>query len=130
MNTQLLTVIVLVFFGLAVLLLAGMYSLRRRRAERQAWSPPADRGLRRISQERIASPVSEVIEDMVRARMASDPDLKGITLDFGTSDDGGLEIWLGDECYQGVDALPNSRLKGHIAAAVAEYNRDLESGEG
>lgn len=124
MDIQWLVLIVLVIFGVALLILAAVFSARRRRLERRAWSSPVRRDLRLISHERMAAPVSEAIEDMVKARMAADPDLKGLDLDFATSDDGGLEIWLGDERYETIESLPESRLKAYIAEAVDEYNRE------
>lgn len=124
MDIQWLVLIVLVIFGVALLILVAVFSARRRRLERRAWSSPVRRDLRLISHERMAAPVSEAIEDMVKARMAADPDLKGLDLDFATSDDGGLEIWLGDERYETIESLPESRLKAYIAEAVDEYNRE------
>jgi hypothetical protein len=129
MPAQWVALIVLVIFGLALILLAATYSTRRRRIERQAWSPPAEGSLELTRQERMASPLSEVIEDMVNARMARDPDLKRIALDFATSADGGLEIWVDDERYESVDQLPASRLKTYIAQAVEQYNREHEGAE-
>lgn len=72
--------------------------------------------------ELIASPVSEAIEDMVRERLLSDPELKKLEVDFGTSTDGSLEIWIGEDCYTEVSSIPNGKIRKMIQDAVRTYN--------
>jgi hypothetical protein len=124
-------IILLVLFlvGLGLLTIAVVYSTRKREIEEKAWSPPPDRGIRMPGEERMASPVSEEIEAIVRARMRQDPALKYGDLDFGTAEDGGLEIWLDGERHEGVDDLPDSRLKALISQAVEQYNLEQSGGE-
>ncbi|MEE9514090.1 MAG: hypothetical protein V3V46_08425, partial [Anaerolineales bacterium] len=43
--------------------------------------------------EEQASPISEQVEEMVRKRLAEYPDLTEQVVDFGTAEDGSLEIW-------------------------------------
>jgi len=61
--------------------------------------------------ERLAAPFAEQMEDMVRARLQSDPELAGIEIDFGTAPDGSLEIWVDGECYTDISQLPDERLR-------------------
>ncbi len=72
--------------------------------------------------ERMASPISEAIEDMVRERLAADPTLQGVIVDFGSTDDGGLEIWVDDERFTSVNDIRHDRIKTIIEEAVNAYN--------
>jgi hypothetical protein len=54
--------------------------------------------------ERIASPISEVIEGMVQQRMAGDPS------------------WIDTERYTNVDDIRDSKIRALIQEAVAAYN--------
>lgn len=125
MSTELVILLVLVLVGLGLLAIAVIYSTRKREIEQEAWSPFPDRGIRMADEERMASPISEEIEDIVRVRMRQDPALKSVDLDFGTAADGTLEIWLDGERYGGVDDLPDPRIRDLIRDAVTEYNREV-----
>ena len=70
----------------------------------------------------MASLISETIEDLVRERMQKDPTLQGQKIDFGTSSDGTLEIWIDDERYLDVAAIPNEKIRAIIQEAVKAYN--------
>lgn len=123
-------VIVVGIFFLVVFFVALVLGLimQRRRAVRDAsdGSAPGWVGSMRESPasvgERIASPISEVIEEMVQQRMAGDPSLQGLKIDFGTSADGALEIWIDAERYSNVDDIRDSRIRTLIQEAVAAYN--------
>lgn len=72
--------------------------------------------------EKIAAPFAEQIEDVLRARVASDPALKSFDIDFGTAEDGSLEIWVNGEKYAGVANLPHEDLKAALLQVVKEWN--------
>lgn len=72
--------------------------------------------------EKLASPFAEQIEDVLRAKAASDPYLESFDLDFGTAADGSLEIWVNGEKYEGVANLPDEQLKQMLLHAVKEWN--------
>ena len=72
--------------------------------------------------EKLAAPFAEQIEDMLRAKIESDPYLKSFDIDFGTAADGGLEIWVNGEKYDGVANLPDEHLKQALLQAVKEWN--------
>jgi hypothetical protein len=122
-----LVVAIFLFFIFFVALVLGLYIQRRR-----AVISKTDEGIPRAAttesspinteDERLAAPISEVIEDMVRERMAADPALDAFKLDFGTSADGSLEIWIDDERYGDVDAIRDERIKTIIKDAVLAYN--------
>jgi hypothetical protein len=71
----------------------------------------------------MASTIAEQIEELVRGRLDADPTLSNLTIDFGSSDDGMLEIWIEDQCYTDVNAIPDERIRGLIQEAVSAYNR-------
>ena len=73
--------------------------------------------------ERLASPVSEQIEEAAQRKLAGYPDLAGKRLDFGTAGDGSLEIWFDDVRYGSVDQIPDARVREAVAEAVASYNQ-------
>ncbi|MGD8634645.1 MAG: hypothetical protein PVF85_13810 [Anaerolineales bacterium] len=70
-----------------------------------------------------ATPIAEVIEELVRQKTADMPGLAALDVDFGTAPDGGLEIWINDERYTRVDDLPDEALQKVIREAVEEYNQ-------
>lgn len=72
--------------------------------------------------EEQASPSSEQIEGMVRKRLAEYPDLAKQVVDFGTAEDGSLEIWIADKRYTSVDDIPDERVRDAISEAVKEFN--------
>jgi len=73
--------------------------------------------------ERRASLVSEQIEELVRSRMAQQPELASRRIDFATGADGGLEIWLDDVCYRSVSEIPDPKIREVVTEAVASFNR-------
>ena len=72
--------------------------------------------------EKLAAPFAEQIEDVLRAKVESDPYLKSFNIDFGTAPDGGLEIWVNGEKYEGVATLPDEQLKKTFLQVVKEWN--------
>jgi hypothetical protein len=72
--------------------------------------------------EQLAAPFAEQIEDVLRAKLKSNPALKNFEIDFGTGKDGSLEIWVNGEKYGSVDVLPDEELKKAFRAAVKEWN--------
>jgi hypothetical protein len=72
--------------------------------------------------ERQASMISEQIEEMVKMDLAQYPDLSDVSLDFGTGEDGGLEIWIDGERYSEVSTIPDDRIRRSIEKAVNSFN--------
>ena len=72
--------------------------------------------------EKLAAPFAEQIEDVLRARVENDPYLKSFDIDFGTAPDGGLEIWMNGEKYNGVASLPDEKMKQVLLQAVKDWN--------
>ena len=70
--------------------------------------------------ERIASPFAEQIEDILRAKLKSDPFNK-FDIDLGTAKDGSLEIWVNGKAYGSVGELPDEGLKVAFRDAVKEW---------
>ena len=108
-------------------LIFGLVMQRRKGASDTSASSTADwvssiSGPSTEGGERMASLISETIEDLVRERMQKDPTLQGQKIDFGTSSDGTLEIWIDDERYLDVAAIPNEKIRAIIQEAVKAYN--------
>ena len=72
--------------------------------------------------ERQASMISEQIEEMVKMDLAQYPDLSDVSIDFGTGEDGGLEIWIDGERYSEVSSIPDDRIRRSIEKAVNSFN--------
>src|SRR5512139_1593802 len=49
--------------------------------------------------EKIAPAFTEQIEDILQARLRADPTLTRYQVDFGTTPDGGLEIWIDGKSF-------------------------------
>lgn len=72
--------------------------------------------------EKVAAPFAEQIEDILRAKAENDPYLKSFDIDFGTSSDGGLEIWVNGTKYDGVASVPDEKLKETLLQVVKDWN--------
>jgi hypothetical protein len=70
--------------------------------------------------ERLAAPFAEQIEDILRAKLDSDPFNK-FEIDFGTGKDGSLEIWVDGKMYVSVDQIPDKGLKQAFHEAVKKW---------
>lgn len=73
--------------------------------------------------EHLAAPFAEQIEDILRAKLGSEPAFKDVQIDFGTSPDGALEIWVNGEKFESLDKLPDEKLKQMFRLAVKEWNQ-------
>jgi hypothetical protein len=71
--------------------------------------------------EKLAAPFAEQIEDILRAKLESDPFNK-FNIDLGTAKDGSLDIWVNGKKYASVDELPDEGLKRAFQDAVAKWN--------
>ena len=72
--------------------------------------------------EKIAAPFAEQIEDILRAKLNSDPFNK-FDIDLGTGADGSLEFWVNGTKYESVKALPDEKLKKAFSEAVRKWNQ-------
>jgi hypothetical protein len=79
--------------------------------------------VRSEAEEFVASSVGEEIEELVRQNLTAHPDLADTNIDFGTAADGSLQIWLGDQCYQAIEEIPDGRVQEAIKQAVTDFNR-------
>jgi hypothetical protein len=73
--------------------------------------------------ERLASPFAEQIEDILRAKLDSDPFNK-FEIDFGSAKDGSLEIWVNGKMYASVDEIPDAGLKQAFHEAVKKWESE------
>lgn len=71
--------------------------------------------------EKIAAPFAEQIEDILRAKLSSDPFNK-FDIDLGTADDGSLEFWVNGTKYESVKELPDEKLKKAFHEAVKKWS--------
>ncbi|MBN1872688.1 MAG: hypothetical protein JXA33_00525 [Anaerolineae bacterium] len=71
--------------------------------------------------EKLAAPFAEQIEDILRARLRSDPTLASLDVDLGSTSEGNLEIWVNGECYTDINQLPNPRLREAFRQAVEQW---------
>ena len=71
--------------------------------------------------EKLAAPFAEQIEDILRAKLESDPFNK-FNIDLGTAKDGSLDIWVNGKKYARVDELPDEGLKRAFQDAVNKWN--------
>ena len=73
--------------------------------------------------EKIAAPFSEQIEDIFKAKVAADPNLKHYKVDLGTAGDGTLELWIDEKKYTKLDDLPEEGLKKAFRDSVTQWNK-------
>ena len=73
--------------------------------------------------EGLAAAFVEQIEDIVHARLAEDPALAGIDVDFKTAPSGELEVWVNDKSYTDVKDIPDERLREVVRQAIASWEQ-------
>jgi hypothetical protein len=73
--------------------------------------------------EKLASPFTEQIEDIFRAKIEADPNLNHYQVDLGSAPDGTLEIWVNDKKYTDVNDLPDEGLKKAFRESVAKWEK-------
>ncbi len=114
--------------GIVILLVIWAVVVRRRSAEIEAGEVPLE-SLSAVSAAKYeagelpAALVSEQIEEMVKQRLASYPDLAEVKLDFATGSDESLVIWVDDQSYTDIDQIPDERIRAAITEAVETFNR-------
>ena len=120
-------VLIIAFVLLLVLIVWG--ALARRRAEASVdkrRTIGAIKDARLDEGERLASPISEQIEEMVRRRLAAQGDELADGIDFGTGADGSLEIWVEGRCYSTPDEIRDNKVRQAVQDAVEEFNRQAD----
>lgn len=120
--------LIIVLAGVGLLLVLAGLLVSWRRSSVQAGGGQRRGSSRRAGSatqagERQAAAVSEAIEDLVNQKLAQIPGLATTEVDFGTSPDGSLEIWIGDERYGSVEEIRDQRIRQAFAEAVASFNR-------
>jgi hypothetical protein len=114
--------------GIVILVVIWAIVVRRRTAEIEAGEVLPE-SLSAVSEAKFeadelpASLVSEQIEEMVKQRLASYPDLADVKLDFATGPDESLVIWVNDQSYINIDRIPDDRMRAAISEAVETFNR-------
>ncbi len=120
--------IVGLFIGIILLLVIWAIVVRRRTKEIEEVELPPE-SLNAVSEAKIepneqaASLVSEQIEEMVKQRLASYPDLADVKLDFATAPDESLVVWVNDQSYSDIDQIPDDRIRSDISEAVETFNQ-------
>jgi hypothetical protein len=124
----------LIIGGLLIIIvvLLVVWALRSRAKTREIEQQEAETMATRMSDvsdarylagEREASLISEQIEEMVKKQLDQFPDLAETKIDFGTAADGSLEIWVEDQKYTDVNAIPDQRIQKAVSDAVNRFNQ-------
>ena len=120
-----LTIVLIIAFVLLLVLIVW-WALARRRAEASVDKRRTIDDIKdaRIEEgERLASPISEQIEEMARRTLAAQGDELADGIDFATGADGSLEIWVEGRCYSSPDEIRDSKVRKAVQEAVEEFNR-------
>ena len=122
---SLLTIVLVIGFVLILILIVWGALARRRAAASvdKRRTVDAVKDARIEEGERLAAPISEQIEEMVRRILAAQGDELADDIDFGTGEDGSLEIWVEERCYSSPDEITDSKVRLAVQQAVEEFNR-------
>jgi hypothetical protein len=122
---QLLVIVLLIAGGVLVasLVLRALPHQRDQMVKPPQWLGRLSTRDAQAGEEEQATIIGEQIEDLVRKRLNAEPSLDGVSVDFGTAPDGGLQIWVDGDLYTEVDQIPDAKIRAAIAEAVAEFNR-------
>jgi len=126
--SDLIGLLVALLIGFIVLLVIWAIVVRRRTAEIEEGEVSPE-SLDAVSEAKIepgeqrASLVSEQIEEMVKLKLASYPDLADVKLDFATGPDESLVVWVNDKSYADINQIPDDRIRSAISEAVESFNQ-------
>ena len=67
------------------------------------------------------------IDSILQARINGTP-LQNAGISLRESPEGGVQVWVGMEKFQGVDAVPDEEIKAAIKAAIAEWENKFTPG--
>jgi hypothetical protein len=73
--------------------------------------------------EKIAAPFAEQIEDILSARIKTDPGLASVKVDLGTAPDGSLQIWVDEVCYTEITKIPNEKLRQALQESIRAWEK-------
>jgi hypothetical protein len=84
----------------------------------------------KISERELESSlVSEQIEERVKEILAEHGIVHERSVDFGTSSDGSLEMWIDEKVYTDVSQIPDKTIRNAVTQAVEEFNRPVDEPE-
>jgi hypothetical protein len=124
-NQVILAILIAIIGGIALLLVLWVRMVRGRAVQDEV-NPASLEALsdaRIEDDEFVATPIGEQIEEMVRERLKSYPDLENVSMDFGSGVDGSLQVWLDSVRYDRIQDIPDERIRQAVADAVEEFNR-------
>ncbi|MCZ2126664.1 MAG: hypothetical protein LC099_02690 [Anaerolineales bacterium] len=78
----------------------------------------------RAEERRALLASAETVEEALRAKSENDSYLQSFDLNFSATADGGLEISVNGEKFNGIASLPDEKLKRVLLAAVKEWNQE------
>ena len=84
--------------------------------------PPEIQHARLQDGELQASPIAEAVEERVKQILMSEGNPLALKVDFGTSEDGSLEIWVDDVRYASVNEIRDEPIRRAVQQAVEEFN--------
>jgi hypothetical protein len=73
--------------------------------------------------EKLAAPFTEQIEDIFRAKVEANPELKNYQIDLGSAPDGTLEFWINGKKYASVNDLPDEGLKRAFRESISRWDK-------
>ena len=74
--------------------------------------------------EKIAPAFAEQIEDMLQARLRADPALARYQVDFGTTSEGGVEIWIDGKSFADLATIPDAHLRETIQQTISQWQKN------
>jgi len=119
-----LTVAITLLLFAVVAILVWVWAVRRvSRRLPPATEPKEIAKARTEKGELEATAIAEAIEERVKEILASEGNPHAYRLDFGTAQDGSLDIWVDDVHYHSVDEIRDEPIRRAVKQAVEEFNR-------
>jgi hypothetical protein len=73
--------------------------------------------------ERVATIISEQIEEHVKEILEAEGKMLDKEVDFATGSDGSLQIWIDGEVFNEVDEIPYEEVREAVSKAVEKFNQ-------
>jgi hypothetical protein len=124
MPEDFLTVAIAFLLFAVVVILIWLGVVRKVSSKMPSMTEPKEIEKARIEKGELeATPIAEAIEERVKEILKAEGNPLAFRLDFGTAQNGSLDVWIDDVHYHSIDEIREEPIRRAVKQAVEEFNR-------